>query len=697
MRCRFALLPKVAFFVAPVVAVLAACGWRTGLVIGDDGAVPRADGGFDFSLPDLGGPDAGRPCVSDTECDDALACNGIELCRAGRCETVALPLPCDDGIPCTVDRCLEPSAICESIPDSTRCPPGTICDPAVGCRRVTCTPGDPGACDDGVFCNGREVCGPEGTCVPGMPPCPTGPCAPRCDEVRRRCVPREPDEDRDGFSSIGCGGEDCDDSNPRVNPGAREVCTGGTDDDCDGAADCRDADCRTDPACATCAMRETNCADRRDDDCDDLIDCLDPDCAGSLACGMTCTEVEVCGNGRDDDCDGTRDCDDPECAADPSCTCGPGPIVSREVVCNDGRDDDCDGATDCLDADCRTTEICRATCGRDIGSRVGRSVASGSNRTGTQEFDGSCSAGSREGREVVFVWTAPSTGAYVLDTISSTYDTVLYVLSACSGGRELACNDDVGVAKVSQVRIDATAGQVFVVVVDSFRDVTGTYVLNIAPVPPRSERGLCRDGRDNDRDGRTDCADMDCASDLACCAFMPEDCRNGRDDDCDGFADCDDTENCAATPFCTVDGGVVVDGGEPDLGIDAGRDAGVDAGADAFMCVTRELGIAACTNGRDDDCDTRVDCADPDCTPFPGGECCNGRDDDGDGLVDLFTCRCFSDAECVGVGSFEQVCWTRSFNLCAPRCNFVGGTRWCVELLGSGWTCDRGSGQCVAP
>jgi hypothetical protein len=262
-------------------------------------------------------------------------------------------------------------------------------------------------------------------------------------------------------------------------------------------------------------------------------------------------------------------------------------------------------------------------------------------------------------------------------------------------------------------------------------------VLNIAPVPANSERGLCRDGRDNDRDGRTDCADSDCASDLSCCAFTPEVCDNGRDDDCDGFADCDDTENCGMTPLCAADGGMPLDAGRPDLGlpdlgptdlgvpdfgVDAGRDAGVDAGRDAgpgpdagvdagrdsgvdagrdagpdaFMCVARELGIAACTNGRDDDCDTRVDCADPDCTPFPGGECCNGRDDDGDGQVDLFTCRCFSDAECVGVGSFEQVCWTRSFNLCAPRCNFVGGTRWCVELLGSGWTCDTRSGQCVS-
>jgi hypothetical protein len=180
------------------------------------------------------------------------------------------------------------------------------------------------------------------------------------------------------------------------------------------------------------------------------------------------------------------------------------------------------------------------------------------------------------------------------------------------------------------------------------------------------------------------------------------------------------------TPSCLPDGGVVdagvdagFDAGARDAGTDAGfdagpRDAGVDAGfdagprdagfdagfdggrTDAGMCTAREIGIAACTDGRDGDCDTRTDCADPDCTPFgPMAECCNGRDDDGDGTVDLFTCRCTSNADCAGVGDLEQVCWLTSFQVCAPRCNFIGGTSWCRMNLGMTFTCNSTTGECI--
>jgi alpha-tubulin suppressor-like RCC1 family protein len=42
------------------------------------------------------------------------------------------------------------------------------------------------------------------------------------------------DQDNDGHPSAACGGDDCDDNNPRRNPGVREVCDGlGVDEDCD--------------------------------------------------------------------------------------------------------------------------------------------------------------------------------------------------------------------------------------------------------------------------------------------------------------------------------------------------------------------------------------------------------------------------------------------------------------------------------
>ena len=74
--------------------------------------------------------------------------------------------------------------------------------------------------------------------------------------------------------------------------------------------------------------------------------------------------------------------------------------------------------------------------------------------------------------------------------------------------------------------------------------------------PPVTE--ICDDGIDNDRDGRTDCADDDCSGNGACEAVsvygappIEEDCADGLDNDGDGRADCadddcDEDETCEA-------------------------------------------------------------------------------------------------------------------------------------------------------
>ena len=79
--------------------------------------------------------------------------------------------------------------------------------------------------------------------------------------------------------------------------------------------------------------------------------------------------------------------------------------------------------------------------------------------------------------DVAYQFVAPATRTYIIDTVGSTYDTVLYVLDGC-GGRELACNDDT-FGLQSQVRVSATAGQVLIIVVDGFSTAQGSFVLNI--------------------------------------------------------------------------------------------------------------------------------------------------------------------------------------------------------------------------
>ncbi len=69
-----------------------------------------------------------------------------------------------------------------------------------------------------------------------------------------------------------------------------------------------------------CAARETACTGGRDEDCDGAIDCADADCVSSPACEPACrpspeNTSAACTNGTDDDCDGTADCADADCRA----------------------------------------------------------------------------------------------------------------------------------------------------------------------------------------------------------------------------------------------------------------------------------------------------------------------------------------------------------------------------------------------
>lgn len=105
-------------------------------------------------------------------------------------------------------------------------------------------------CDDGAWCTGAETCR-EGRCVPGAPVvCLTGGdvCVESvCDEEARACRRSFVTEDRDGDGHRAprpgtrrgdpdrCG-DDCDDDNPAVHPGASEVCNG-VDDDCNEVID----------------------------------------------------------------------------------------------------------------------------------------------------------------------------------------------------------------------------------------------------------------------------------------------------------------------------------------------------------------------------------------------------------------------------------------------------------------------------
>ena len=145
----------------------------------------------------------------------------------------------------------------------------------------------------------------------------------------------------------------------------------------------------------------------------------------------------------------------------------------------------------------------------------------------------------------------------------------------------------------------------------------------LASVTPENTDPLCTDHKDNDLDGKTDCSDPDCAVRPVCTtseinwlgpALTQQyvACHDTIDNNINGQTDCASDVSCIGSTVCS-----------PEVN---------------------------CTNGVDDDGDTKIDCLDSDCSSLPvcttESSCVDGIDNDGNLLIDCADPGCLLDPAC---------------------------------------------------
>ena len=167
---------------------------------------------------------------------------------------------------------------------------------------------------------------------------------------------QECDLDSDSYLSNSqiCHGNDCNDNNANVNPGATEVCDN-LDNNCNGQTDEGVINTCSSPGiipgqactiwmqCGTCPYNPSEsgnalCDDEIDNDCDSAIDCADPGCDASDVCGGS--------NCQDSDSDGYFNL--PDCGTQVDCNDNDGTIHPNaiDLPC-DGIDQNCNGQDNC--------------------------------------------------------------------------------------------------------------------------------------------------------------------------------------------------------------------------------------------------------------------------------------------------------------------------------------------------------------
>ncbi len=202
-------------------------------------------------------------------------------------------------------------------------------------------------------------------------------------------------------------------------------------------------------------------------------------CDGSVCVGAACGDaIDADGDGlagypADPGCTSYADNDETD-----DCPSGPGcPLCANDV------DDDGDGATDHgADTDCVAASFPREWCGEepDPMPTIAAGTITGTTAGAADNVDPTC--GSTGGAELGHYLALPvAVSSLTVDTIGTSFDTLIYIDQASCGGAFLGCDDDSGGSLTSRLTATNVPAGGYVVFVDGYSSSSsGPYTLHVA-------------------------------------------------------------------------------------------------------------------------------------------------------------------------------------------------------------------------
>jgi hypothetical protein len=485
-----------------------------------------------------------------------------------------------------------------------------------------------------------------------------------------------------------------------------EDCDNGVDDDRDGAIDCADADCASDPACQAgedCGNGVINAGESCDGSNHGAQTCatLGFTGGGTLACNAIChfntsgcrmSVSEICNNGIDDDGNGAIDCFDHACFTDPACllpTCGDSIVeIANGEVCDRQN---LNGHTCVSLGYAGGTLACNANCTLNTSGCSGTPAVCGNAVCETGETPETCptdcGGGAICGNGVLNPGEqcdGSNLGSNTCVSLGYTRGT-LVCTSVCTLNTSACTRCGNGVCEVGEDYSSCPAD---------------------CPAPVLCGNGLINPGESCDGANLNSqtCATLGYTrGTLSCnsvCQFNTSACTRCGNGTCESG---EDYNNCPADcPAPSVCGNGVINTGESCDGANLNSQTCVSQGfaGGTLACNTscafntagcyNSTGETICNDGLDNDGDGRIDAQDSDCGVFPSIEqnCTDGIDNDADGYTDC------ADWDCVGADVCRPVSQrgVNSYFVCLPGANTTEFGCVCSDDL-TNWSGHHATGR----